>query len=107
MPRWRVYLLRCGDGSLYAGVTTRPWRRLTEHRAGRGARYTRAHLPVDIAWVSTPMDRSAALRLEIRLKALRHREKLLLLTPGTARRILLRRLRAVGDLAAPRDDEPS
>lgn len=41
-----VYVLECGDGSLYTGYTTDVEARLAAHRAGRGARYTRAHEPV-------------------------------------------------------------
>ena len=45
-----VYLLRCGDGSLYAGSARDLPRRLAQHAAGRASRYTRAHLPVTLAW---------------------------------------------------------
>jgi putative endonuclease len=47
MPRlpW-VYMLRCGDGSLYTGVAKDVSARLKQHQEGKGARYTRAHLPV-------------------------------------------------------------
>jgi len=47
MP-WTVYLVRCCDGSLYAGVTTDLERRLAQHNAGRGAAYTRSRRPVDL-----------------------------------------------------------
>jgi len=43
---WMVYILRCSDRTLYTGVTTDPVRRLKQHNAGTGARYTRARLPV-------------------------------------------------------------
>ena len=45
-----VYVLRCGDGSLYTGVAKDLTARLREHRAGRASRYTRAHLPVTLLW---------------------------------------------------------
>ena len=45
-----VYLLRCGDGSLYAGITTDLQRRLREHNAGQGAAYTRSRLPVTLVY---------------------------------------------------------
>jgi predicted GIY-YIG superfamily endonuclease len=41
-----VYILRCGDGSLYTGIAKDLARRLEQHRAGRASRYTRSHLPV-------------------------------------------------------------
>ena len=42
---WHLYLLRCRDGSLYAGIATDVERRFREHAAGKGAKYTRAHPP--------------------------------------------------------------
>jgi predicted GIY-YIG superfamily endonuclease len=43
---WYVYLLRCGDGSLYTGVTNDPERRCRQHNAGTASRYTRSRRPV-------------------------------------------------------------
>ena len=45
-----TYILRCGDGSLYTGWTNNLEKRLEEHNQGRGAKYTRAHLPVVLAY---------------------------------------------------------
>jgi putative endonuclease len=74
-----VYLLRCGDGSLYCGWTNDLERRVAAHAAGRGGRYTRSRLPVELA-ASWPMpDASAARREEARIKALSREEKLALL----------------------------
>lgn len=75
---WRVYLLRCGDGSLYAGATSDLARRLAQHGAGKGARYTRARLPVALFYDEPAKDRSAALRREAALKRLTRAEKLAL-----------------------------
>lgn len=75
---WCVYLLRCADGSLYAGATNRLERRLATHQAGRGARYTRSRLPVALAWCEPQADRSAALRREAALKRLTRAQKLVL-----------------------------
>jgi predicted GIY-YIG superfamily endonuclease len=84
---WYVYLLRCGDGSLYAGSTTDVDSRLAAHRAGRGARYTRGRGPLSLVLCEPHRDRSAALRRECELKRLRRAEKLALLVPRrTARR---------------------
>ncbi|MEO8276968.1 MAG: GIY-YIG nuclease family protein [Thermoanaerobaculia bacterium] len=72
-------MLRCRDGSLYAGATVDLEKRLREHSAGRGARYTRARRPVVLVW-SKPMPCwSDALREEARIKALPRNAKLLLL----------------------------
>ena len=74
-----VYLLRCGDGSLYCGWTCDLDRRLAAHRAGRGARYTRARLPVTLAASWAMADRGAARREEARIKRLPRSEKLALI----------------------------
>ena len=78
-----VYLLRCRDGSLYAGAAVDLERRLAEHRAGRAARYTRSRLPVELAWSAEVASWSQALREERRIKALRRAEKERLIAPST------------------------
>jgi putative endonuclease len=75
---WCVYLLRCGDDSLYAGVTNDLFRRLEAHRKGRGARYTRGRGPLQLVHCEPVKNRSAALRREHALKRLNRREKLAL-----------------------------
>jgi putative endonuclease len=73
---WTVYLLRCADGSLYAGITTDLDRRLAEHNAGKaGARYTRARRPVTLAWSEPAADRAAASRREHEVRTLSRAEK--------------------------------
>ena len=74
--RWCVYLLRCGDGTLYAGITNDLDKRLAAHRSGRGARYTRGRGPLEVVHVERKRTRSAALRREAALKRLKRREKL-------------------------------
>jgi predicted GIY-YIG superfamily endonuclease len=74
-----VYMLRCGDGSLYTGWCVDPARRLAEHRAGRASKYTASRLPVDIAFARALEDRAAARREEARIKSLSRREKLALI----------------------------
>jgi len=71
-----VYLLRCGDGSLYAGATNNLARRVARHAAGQGARYTRSRLPVRLVFHEAVPDRGAALRREAAIKRLTRREKL-------------------------------
>lgn len=75
---WFVYILRCADGTLYTGATNDVPRRLEAHSRGRGARYTRARLPVRLVWKKRTRDRSAALKEEWRLKQLSRAEKLAL-----------------------------
>jgi putative endonuclease len=82
MSGWTVYLLRCRDGSLYAGATNDLARRLAAHRAGRGGAYTRARRPVRLVWVEAQADRGAALRREAALKRLPRVAKLALAGGG-------------------------
>lgn len=65
---WHVYLLRCADMSLYCGITTDVRRRLAAHNAGTASRCTRARLPVTLEAAVPVPDKSAALRLELRIK---------------------------------------
>jgi putative endonuclease len=81
-PRWYVYVLRCGDGTLYAGATTDVEVRLAAHRAGKGARYTRGRGPLALILCEPHVNRSAALRRECELKRLRRAEKLVLVSRG-------------------------
>jgi putative endonuclease len=71
-----VYLLRASDGSLYTGISSDPRRRLKEHNEGRrGAKALRGKRPVVLLRSWRCADRSAALRLEARIKRLRAVEK--------------------------------
>lgn len=83
--RWCVYLLCCGDGTLYAGVTNDLEKRLAAHRSGRGARYTRGRGPLQIVHCEPARSRSAALCREHQLKRLKRRDKLALLDTPAAR----------------------
>jgi putative endonuclease len=73
---WAVYVLRCGDGSLYCGITTDLERRVREHSRGVASFYTRSRLPVVVAHSWSVEDRSAALRAEAAFKRLSRPEKL-------------------------------
>ena len=72
---WYVYILRCGDGTLYTGVTDDVPRRLAAHRSGKGAKYTRGRGPLELAYQEQVPDKSAALRREYQIKRLRRQEK--------------------------------
>jgi putative endonuclease len=71
-----VYLLRCRDGSLYCGWTVDPHERVATHNAGKGAAYTRSRRPVQLVYLETLPDKSAALRREYAIKRLTRLEKL-------------------------------
>ena len=68
-------MLRCGDGSLYTGITKDLERRLAQHRAGRASRYTRGRLPVALVWSCEIESWGDALREEIRIKRLSRAQK--------------------------------
>ena len=76
---WKLYILRCGDGSLYTGISTDVERRLEEHRSGKGAKYTRSRGPLELAYVEDCADKSAALKRECEIKSLTRIEKLKLI----------------------------
>ena len=74
-----VYLLRCGDGTLYAGFTNDLARRLAVHNAGRGAKYTRSRLPVELVYWENFPNKSSAFKREYAIKRLSRAEKLSLI----------------------------
>jgi len=80
---WFVYMLRCGDGSLYTGYTDDVARRLAVHQSGKGAKYTRSRLPVELVYQEELPDKSAALRREASIKHLSRKEKLELIANAT------------------------
>jgi len=67
---WSVYILKCGDGTLYTGVTTDLARRLAAHQRGRASKYTRSRLPVLLAYSEPCESRGAAQRREAEIKRL-------------------------------------
>ena len=68
---WWVYLLRCGDNSLYAGVTTDINRRVDEHNNSKlGAKYTRARRPVYLAYLEKACNKSIACKREYQIRHL-------------------------------------
>lgn len=73
---WTVYILRCGDGSLYTGITNDVPARLETHRSGKGAKYTRGRGPLELVYSEECPDKSAALKRELQIKALSRLQKL-------------------------------
>jgi putative endonuclease len=67
---WHLYVLRCGDGSLYTGITTDIERRFRAHQEGKAARYTRTHGPVGLVYREACGTRSQALSRECAVKSL-------------------------------------
>lgn len=75
---WSVYLILCADNSLYCGISVDARKRFAAHTAGRGARYTRSHLPQEMRIVAHFPDRGSALKAEARIKKMRSAEKRIL-----------------------------
>lgn len=73
--RWLLYILKCGDGTLYTGITTDLEHRVSQHNRGAASRYTRSRLPVEVLHHETCGGRSSALKKECALKRLSRREK--------------------------------
>jgi putative endonuclease len=65
---WFVYLLRCSDGSYYAGITQDVAKRVARHQYGGGAKYTKTRLPVELVYVEEAGSRSSAMAKEKWLK---------------------------------------
>ena len=72
---WYLYILRCGDDTLYTGITTDVQRRLADHRAGKGAKYTRGRAPLELVYDENCGTHSDALKREYAVKALPRAEK--------------------------------
>ena len=86
-----MYILRCADGTLYTGIAVDLSKRLDAHQRGTAARYTRARLPVFLAYQESQPDRSSALKREAALRRMGREYKL----------ALIDRTRRGGRLATP------
>lgn len=91
--RWSLYLVRTRDGALYTGIALDVQARFAAHAAGRGAKALRGRGPLQLAFARLVGSRSAALRLEARIKRL----------PKVAKEQLAARGLPRGWLAAARD----
>lgn len=79
---WWVYLLRCGDGTLYCGIALDVAARLKQHQEGRGAKYTRGRGPLELAYQEACGSKAEALRRERALKHLKRGAKESLIATG-------------------------
>ena len=71
-----MYLLRCGDGTLYCGIALDVAARLAQHREGKGAKYTRGPGPLELVYEEACASRPEALRRERQIKRLERAQKL-------------------------------
>ena len=74
-----VYILRCADDSLYTGWTNNLDRRIKMHANGKGAKYTKARLPVELVYFEEYKDKIEAMKREYAIKQLKRKEKLMLI----------------------------
>ena len=78
-----TYLLRCSDDTLYCGWTNDLEKRLTNHNAGKGAKYTKTRTPVTLVYYETFDTKEEAMRREVAIKKLPRKEKLKLILKFT------------------------
>lgn len=75
---WSVYVLRCGDGSLYTGIAKDVVRRIEQHNTGKGAAYTRTRRPVRLIHQENGLTQGKALVREAEIKAMPRPKKMAL-----------------------------
>ena len=73
---WCIYILKCGDGTLYTGITDDIPARLQAHREGKGAKYTRGRGPLELVYQETADSHSAAAKREWQIKQLKKHGKI-------------------------------
>ena len=78
-----TYILRCSDDSLYTGYTTNLAKRLQTHNAGKGAKYTKARLPVEMVYNEEYVTKEEAMRREAAIKKLTRKQKIELIKNQT------------------------
>ena len=76
---YSVYIVKCNDGTLYTGISNNVDNRVTKHNSGKGAKYTKTRLPVQLVYTKVIGTKSDALKEEYRIKQLSRLEKLKLL----------------------------
>ena len=75
MGEWSLYLIKCGDGRLYTGITNDVEQRFLQHESGDGAKFTRGRGPLELVFRQAVGTRSRASKLEWRVKRLKRKDK--------------------------------
>lgn len=83
---YTVYILECGDNTLYTGITNHLQQRINQHHQGKGAKYTRGRGPFKLVWTEEHPDRASASRREREIKALSRKDKRQLIAAGQQER---------------------
>lgn len=79
MQTWHVYILKCGDGSLYTGIALDVAARVRAHNAGRGAKYVRSHGGGVVQYIESCASHSLALQREAAIKRMSRKQKIALM----------------------------
>jgi putative endonuclease len=90
MPSWFIYIIRCGDNTLYTGITTDIKRRIAEHRGKGGAKYFRGRGPLKLVYKKKVGTRSEALKMEYMVKRMKKKEKEETIKKGLIRKAMKR-----------------
>ena len=92
MQDWFLYMIKCGDGSLYTGIAVDVARRFADHQTGKGAKYLRGRGPLQLVFNKRIGERRLALKLERRVKQLPRHKKQDLIQTGAGFDQLMRNL---------------
>lgn len=76
---WFIYILLCSDGSLYTGSSNNPDLRFSDHKNGKGGKYTRSHKPLKLLYTERLKSKSAALKRERQIKGWSREKKIKIL----------------------------
>ncbi len=77
-----TYILKCSDGTFYTGWTNDLQKRLSAHNSGKGSKYTKTRLPVELIYFEEFEDKKEAMSREWHIKRLTREEKLMLIKNG-------------------------
>ena len=70
-----TYILKCNDNTLYTGWTNNLEKRLEAHNAGKGAKYTKPRLPVELVYYESFETKQEAMKRECEIKKLKRKQK--------------------------------
>ena len=73
---YTLYILKCGDSSLYTGITRNLKNRLKTHRAGKGSKYVRSHLPIEVIYTEQYTNKILAAKREAEIKSWTRQQKI-------------------------------
>ena len=79
-----TYILKCADGTLYTGWTNDIEKRIKDHNAGRGAKYTRSRTPIELVYFETFETKQEAMKREYAIKHMGRAKKEALIHAGNS-----------------------